>query len=157
ILITIVCCMASSFAQPVIAPPQPVSSPAATNPAGTITVERQQSFALNAMDTSVDPCEDFYEFACGKWRKDNPVPSDQLQWARYNKVAEYNREVLRNLLDAAANGGSGRSETAKVIGDFYSSCMNEDAANKKGAAPLQAELARIAAVANKDQLIEAVA
>ena len=118
---------------------------------------RPRLFDVTALDTGANPCEDFDQYACGTWRKNNPVPSDQVFWARYNQLAEYNREVLHKIVEQAAIVTPGRSGTAKVVGDFYSSCMNETAADKNGAASLQPELKRIAAISSREQLMDAVA
>src|SRR5436305_3532371 len=91
--------------------------------------QRPRSFDRTAMDISVDPCEDFDEYACGTWRKNNPIPSDQVFWARYNQLAEYNREVLRKILEQASVATPKRTQAAKIAGDFYSSCVNEAAIN----------------------------
>lgn len=120
-------------------------------------VEHPRSLDLNALDRSVDPCEDFYEYACGTWLKNNPVPADQGFWARYNQVAEYNREVLRGILENAAKTAPQRTHLTGTIGDFYFSCMDEASANQKGARPLKPELDRIAAISNRDQLIDILA
>ncbi|HEV2992235.1 MAG TPA: M13 family metallopeptidase [Candidatus Angelobacter sp.] len=120
-------------------------------------IQPPKSFDLNAMDRSVDPCEDFYEYACGTWRKNNPIPSDQVFWARYNQLAEYNREVLHQILERASIVTPERTKAAAIAGDFYSSCMNEAAVNHAGLEPLRARLARIASIHDRERFMKDVA
>src|SRR6476646_6144120 len=65
------------------------------------TSRSEGGFDINALDKSVDPCVDFYEFACGGWRKANPIPPDQTRWGRFNELAERNRNALHEILEQA--------------------------------------------------------
>jgi putative endopeptidase len=129
-------------------------SPQTTN---TLAVPRPKSFDEAAMDKTADPCEDFYQYACGGWRKNNPIPADQSRWGRFNELAEYNRQVLRSILEKAAVRGAKRTALIQKIGDFYASCMDESRVNAKGAEPLRPALDRIAAITTKDQFVETLA
>src|SRR5689334_14714548 len=120
-------------------------------------IARPKSFDLNAMDKTVDPCEDFYQYACGTWRKNNPIPSDQSRWGRFNELADYNRQFLHDILEKYSANNPKRTDVQQKIGDMYQSCMDETTVNKKGSTPLKPELDRIAAITTKDQLVDAVA
>ncbi|HEU4413612.1 MAG TPA: M13 family metallopeptidase [Candidatus Angelobacter sp.] len=137
------------------------ATPSAAKPAaaasGDKTVARPKSFDLDAMDKSVQPCDDFYEYACGNWRKKNPIPSDQARWGRFNELAEYNRQYLHNILEKESANDPKRTPVMQKIGDMYQSCMDETAVNAKGTEPLKPRLDRIAAISNKDQLLETIA
>jgi len=110
------------------------------------------SLDTTAMDRSVDPCEDLYQYACGGWLKNNPIPADQSRWGVYAKMANENQRYLWGILDKLAQGGSERTANQARMGDYFAACMNEDAANKAGLAPLQAQLARIDALGSKKHL-----
>jgi len=120
-------------------------------------VARPKSFDMQAMDTTVDPCEDFYEYACGSWRKSNPIPSDQSRWGRFNELNEYNRQTLHQILEKAAVKSAKRTPIMQKIGDFYATCMDEKTIDSKGSIPLKQQLDRIAAISSKDQFIDTVA
>ena len=109
------------------------------------------------MDTSVDPCVNFYQYSCGKWLKQNPIPQDESAYGRFSQLLDENQLVLKAILEKAAAGGSGRSPNEQKIGDYYASCMNVDAVNEAGLKPLQPLLDRIAALTSKDELPELTA
>ena len=64
------------------------------------------SLDLTSMDTSVQPCQDFYRYSCGNWIKKNPMPADQASWDVYGKLAYDNERLLWGILDQAAKGGA---------------------------------------------------
>ncbi len=105
----------------------------------------------SSMDKTADPCVDFYQFACGGWMKSNPIPADQSIWSRFGELAERNRQELRGILESAAKA-TNRDANEQKIGDYYSSCMDEAAIEKKGAAVLKPEFDRISALRDKSAM-----
>ncbi|HYX53587.1 MAG TPA: M13 family metallopeptidase [Candidatus Limnocylindrales bacterium] len=110
------------------------------------------SLDVQSMDKSADPCVDFYQYSCGGWMKNNPIPPDQAAWSVYAKVHQDNQRFLWGVLDDLAGKTTGRTPAQQKIGDYFSACMNEPAIEKAGAAPLKASLAQIAALKSKKDL-----
>jgi len=113
--------------------------------------QASKSFDLSAIDKTADPCTDFYQYACGNWIKDNPVPSDQVRWARsFSLLGERNRYLLWQELDAASKDP--KTPLEKKYGDYYAACMNTDLIDKKGLEPLEPAFKRIAALDDRHHL-----
>ena len=111
-----------------------------------------KSFDLSAMDRTADPCSDFYQYTCGNWMKNNPIPADQTRWGRFNELIERNQYLLYKELDVAAKPNPNRTPLEVKYGDFYASCMDSAAVNAKGMEPLKPALDSIAALQDKKQL-----
>ena len=131
------------------APPEPptaaVAAAAPTAPAAATAPAYAPSLDVESMDRSVDPCSDFYRYACGGWQQANPIPPDESSWSVYAKLEEDNLRYLRGLLDAAATDAAG-DPVNRQIGDYYRACMDEAAIEARGAEPLRGELEAIAAL-----------
>jgi endothelin-converting enzyme/putative endopeptidase len=110
------------------------------------------SLDTEAMDRTADPCEDLYKFACGNWNKNNPIPADQSRWAVYSKMANENQRYLWGSLNKLAAGGAERSASQAKMGDYFAACMNEDAAETAGLAPLRPLLDRVDGLKDKKDL-----
>lgn len=114
-------------------------------------------FDLKALDTTADPCVDFYQYACGGWMAANPIPADRARWGRFDELADHNLAVLQNILEKAGSTSHQRTAVEQKIGDYYTSCMDETAINELGAKPLQPEFDRIAAIPSKEGMLDELA
>ncbi len=110
------------------------------------------SLDVSSMDKSVNPCEDFYHYACGKWQVNNPIPPDQNSWSVYAKLFQDNLDFLRGILEQAASATGPRDKVTQETGDFYAACMNESAVEKRGLTAIQPELDSIAKIKSISEL-----
>ncbi|HSS97899.1 MAG TPA: M13 family metallopeptidase, partial [Terriglobales bacterium] len=100
---------------------------------------------------------DFFQYACNKWSKANPIPADQASWGTFNSLALWNIAAVRETLESASKPSASRTAIEQKAGDYYSACMNEDAVNRVGLSPLKPMLSRIDGLKDKSQLPEVVA
>ena len=100
-------------------------------------------FDTTSIDSSVDPCTDFYKFACGKFAGNHPIPADQAGVDQFYALYNVNTQALNDILTKAAAGGPGRSPDEQKIGDYYAACINTDLIEKKGLEPVQPVLDEI--------------
>jgi putative endopeptidase len=119
--------------------------------------KHEPALDVTSMDRNADPCADFFQYSCGGWIKNNPIPPDQSSWDTYSKMQDENRARLRGILEQAAKPDSNRDAATQKIGDYYSSCMDETAIDAKGAEPLKPELERIAQTTSKADLADVAA
>jgi endothelin-converting enzyme/putative endopeptidase len=156
-----------SLATPAAPPesaPAPAQAAATAAPAGSATAAEPAAkpaatpgFDINALDRATDPCTDFYQFACGSWIKNNPIPPDRGYWGRFGELQERNYAVLREILEKASSPVPERTPVMRQIGDLYASCMDEKTIDSKGMTPLEPELERIAKITSKEGLAAEVA
>lgn len=115
-------------------------------------------FDLANLDTNVQPCQDFYQYANGGWLAKNPIPGAFAAWGVGNVLNEQNRDRLHEILEEAAkNTSAAKGTSEQKVGDFYASCMDEAKVNAAGFKPLEPELARINKVKDQRSLQEEIA
>jgi putative endopeptidase len=107
---------------------------------------------VTSMVKTADPCVDFYQYSCGGWMKNNPIPSDQAHWSVYGKLHQDNQQFLWGILDQLSKQSNGRNANQQKIGDYFGACMDEAAVNKLGAKPLQPYFEQIAAIRSAKDL-----
>jgi len=108
--------------------------------------------SVDLLDKSIDPCNDFYAYACSKWMAQNPIPSDRSSWGRFLELGERGESIVRGILEKASVDRPGRSANEQKIGDYYASCMDEGAIEKVGTKPLEHDFESIAAIPSKQDL-----
>ncbi|MGZ4878497.1 MAG: M13 family metallopeptidase [Candidatus Angelobacter sp.] len=107
----------------------------------------QKGVQVGDIDTKSDPCTDFFQFANGKWRADNPIPPSMVRWSRRWKAGEDAKEQLKDILDDVSRKTDWpRGSVEELIGDYYGSCMNESRVNKLGLEPAKPMLTKIDAM-----------
>ncbi len=116
--------------------------------AGTTPVE--------GIDPAVVPGDDFFTYANGAWLKATEIPADRSVYGTGSIVAELNLQRVAKLIEQAAQGSVPIDAQSRAIGDFYSSYMDEAAIEKRGIAPLEGTLRRIAAITNRKMLARAL-
>ncbi|HEY6304295.1 MAG TPA: M13 family metallopeptidase [Terriglobales bacterium] len=125
---------------------------AAENNSEVATPTADVRFSAAMLDKSIDPCNDFYAFACSKWLAQNPVPADHAAWGRFNELQDRGEYIVRGILEKASVDRPGRSAAEQKIGDYYASCMDEAAVEKAGTKPLEKDFNHIAAIQSKGDL-----
>ncbi|XP_050978742.1 endothelin-converting enzyme 1 isoform X1 [Labeo rohita] len=93
------------------------------------------SAVLGALDRSVNPCQDFYNFACGGWMRKNPLPEGKSRWGPFSNLWEHNMAIMKNLLENTSNKSLSKAEQKAQW--YYQACMNESKIEALGAKPLQ--------------------
>jgi putative endopeptidase len=113
---------------------------------------------VNDMDRKASPCQNFYDFANGNWRANNPIPPSMVMWSRRWAAGESTKDVLRGILeDAAAHSATAAPKsTERLIGDYYTACMNEKEIDAQGVKALHRELDLIQSIQTVADLQKAI-
>jgi len=109
-----------------------------------LVVQAQQGIQVSDLDRKADPCNDFYDFANGTWRAQNPIPASMDRWSRRWAAGEANKGQLKTLLEeAAAKHNQPKGSSAQLTGDFYAACTDMSAINAAGLKPVKPMLDQV--------------
>ncbi|KAF8078094.1 hypothetical protein FPV67DRAFT_33082 [Lyophyllum atratum] len=111
---------------------------------------------LSSVDTSQDPCENFYDFATGGWLRAHPLPADKSSFGNFEALAQENKQVIQRILESQSTPASFKSthdnEILQKLRNFYTSCVNEDTLDDIGTAPLLQFVQTLRTIYRKDTL-----
>jgi endothelin-converting enzyme/putative endopeptidase len=123
---------------------------------GSAELPKLDRFSSDWLDNSANPCTDFYQYACGKWINQNPIPSDEVVWGTGGPLQLWNETILLQTLESASKDSS-RTPNEQKIGDYYHSCMDDKTINAQAKAWLKPELDRINGMRTKSDIAAEVA
>ena len=117
-----------------------------------------KSVELGDLDRSAQPCTDFYQFANGAWRAQNPIPASMDRWSRRWQAGENNKDQLRIILDeVSAHPGQPAGSTGQLTGDFYTACTDVKTIDAAAIHPLEPLLKQIDSIHDSASLQAAIA
>lgn len=116
-----------------------------------------QHIDVTRVDSSIDPCTNFYQYTCSKLNAANPIPPDQMFWGVSGILEEWNRQVLRQILEKNEAANAARTPNEQKIGDFYASCMDQAKSKANDLAAVQPILERIDALKDKQEIAAVLA
>lgn len=122
------------------------------------TMKKSDNLAIDIanMDTTVNPGDDFYRYANGKWLENNPIPDEFANYGSFHQLDEMNNERLKDLFEETAKNPSGSKEK-EIMANFYLSGMDTATIEKAGITPLQPLLDEIENMKDKEALIKMIA
>src|SRR5689334_5752269 len=113
--------------------------------------------AKDGMDPAIRPQDDLFGHVNGRWLETVEIPPDRSGWGSFMELAETAEQQVRDIVEELAGADPEPGSNARKIGDLYASFMDEERAERLGAEPIRADLAQLAAVASKDELVAFVA
>ncbi len=152
LFVTIGCDRAEAPAEPTAAAP---AEPPTAEPAAQTTL--LSGVHLDAMDTSVRPVDDFYQFVNGRWLDETPIPGIYSGYTVYHQVYEKAERALKEIIEEAAQSPEPAGSERQKVGDIYNSWMDTETINALGVEPVQGEFALIETIEDSASLTQVMA
>jgi putative endopeptidase len=112
-----------------------------------------EPFDVSAIDRHADACANFFAYATGAYRAAHPIPPAYTEYGYNERLEDRTRNIVHDIIIRAQRApGTAGSDTQK-IGTFFTTCMDTAAIERHGLAPLAPELARIAAIASRNDVL----
>ena len=126
---------------------EPTETPTAAPPAAL-----ESGIDLSAMDTTVRPGDDFFEFVNGQWVERTEMPADRSRYGTFDILRDESQEAVKAIIEESAEGDFPKGSDEQKVGDLYKSFLDWEGRDARGIEPLQPELDRIAAIESYDEL-----
>lgn len=124
---------------------------AISNVAGAVQAA-ERGLSVANVDPTCKPCRDFFRYAMGGWRANNPIPPTASRWSVLDQLRQQNRFALRELLETASRQSLPRGSPGQKAGDYYTSCMNTVERDAVGIAPIAVYLKAIRSIDDLHEL-----
>jgi len=120
----------------------------------TASAQLRSGISLNDLDTSVRPADDFYQYACGGWMKNNPLPAAYSRYGSFDRLAEDNNKRINGILKELLENSYPKGSVEQKLSDLYKLAMDSARREKDGLAPVMPLLKKLDAAKNKEQLFK---
>ncbi|MBQ6202844.1 MAG: M13 family metallopeptidase [Prevotella sp.] len=121
---------------------------------GASAQELKSGLVMTNLDTNVRPQDDFYEYACGGWMKNNPLPAAYSRYGSFDRLQEDNDKRINGILDELRKGTYANGTIEQKLSDFYKLAMDQKRRNKEGVKPVMPIINKIEAAKTKEELFE---
>ena len=122
------------------------------SPSNAPVEELDSGVDLTAMDTTVDPGDNFNEYVNGTWIANTEIPADKSSYGVFGVLRDRAGADVRDIIESSAQTSAPAGSDEQKVGDMYRSFMDWDTRNELGVSPIEAELSKISAIASADEL-----
>ena len=121
---------------------------------GASAQELKSGVVMTNLDTNVRPQDDFYEYACGGWMKNNPLPAAYSRYGSFDRLQEDNDKRINGILDELLKGTYAKGTVEQKLSDFYKLAMDQKRRNKEGVKPVMPIINKMEAAKTKEELFD---